>query len=71
MFLSVIKQGEEDWAVWVALEDGHPYRNQPNGFVIGMGATKADAIIDAVKELKDAAQLSILHPEKIQEYLEV
>ncbi len=47
----LIQRGEGDWSVWISLPDHHPIRD-PFGFIIGSGATRDEAVADAVKGLE-------------------
>lgn len=53
--LLISSAGDHDWSVWISLPDHDPIRD-PYGFVIGGGATREEAIADAVASLQDATR---------------
>jgi hypothetical protein len=46
-----IRDDNGDWQVWIALKKGNPTRMNES-FIVGMGATRDEAVADAVKDLE-------------------
>lgn len=55
MKIEIVQDGAE-FEVWAKLEEDEPARQQPHSLIIGTGPTRAAAILDATKELKEALE---------------
>lgn len=51
-----IVQDGDGFEVWVKLEEDEPARQQAQSLIVGAGRTRAAAILDATRELKDALE---------------
>lgn len=52
VMITVLRDGS-DWNVWIALDDGTTPPSGPS-FIIGSGATRDEAVAEAVKDLEAA-----------------
>lgn len=55
MKLLITYCGTNDWNVWVTTDGEHPIRG-PFGFIVGGGATRDEAVAEAVKDLEVAIE---------------
>lgn len=54
MIVKVYLAGDDDWEVWVGLDDGSDPLDAVAGFCIGQGRTRLDAVREAKKDLRAA-----------------
>jgi len=53
--------GTDDWSVWATTDGEHPIRG-PHGFIVGIGATRDEAVASAVADLEAAVEELQLPP---------